>query len=153
MNWRVLVHTKESFADHHGDGVKKEARLAGVGGVNKARVGQAYELTGSIPEPTVKSLADRLLADPVTQTAVVLPADRPARLAKGRRAEIWFKKGVADPVADTVRLAAADLGVKGLDEIRSGRVFDFHGSATPAAIRRFCEDHLMNPLVQTVEVV
>jgi phosphoribosylformylglycinamidine (FGAM) synthase PurS component len=77
----------------------------------------------------VKSLADRLLADPVTQTAVV-SRRTVARLANGRRAEIWFKKGVADPVADTVRLAAADLGVKGLDGVRSGRVFDFHGPVT-----------------------
>lgn len=153
MIWRVLVHTKGSFTDHHGDLVKIEARLAGVAGVKKARVGQVYELAGSLAESTVKSLADRLLADPVTQTAVVLPAESPARLAQGWRAEIWFKKGVADPVADTVRLAAGDLGVKGLEDVRSGRVFDFVGSVAPGAVRRFCEEHLMNPLVQTVEVV
>lgn len=153
MIWRVWVQTKDGFADHHGDGVKNEARLVGVVGVKNARVGHVYELSGSLAEPTVKSLADRLLADPVTQTAVVLPAERPARLAEGRRAEIWFKKGVADPVADTVRLAAGDLGVKGLEAVRSGRVFDFYGDVPSRAVRRFCEDHLMNPLVQTVEVV
>jgi hypothetical protein len=47
-------------------------------------------------------------------------------------AEIWFKKGVSDPVADTVRLAASDAGDRyGLEGVRSGQVFDFLGEATP----------------------
>jgi hypothetical protein len=50
MNWRVLVHTKESFADHHGEASRKKP-FGGRGRVNKARVGQAYELTGSLTKP------------------------------------------------------------------------------------------------------
>jgi hypothetical protein len=58
-----------------------------------------------------------------------------ARPLGGRLAEIWLKKGVSDPVADTVRLAALDVGVKGLDGVRSGQVFDFMGDSAPKAIR------------------
>lgn len=153
MNWRILVHMKPSFVDHRGEGIKKEGRLAGLTGVHHVRVGQAYEILGDVDETGVRRLADRLLADPVTQEASVFPADHVARPQGGRLAEIWLKKGVSDPVADTVRLAAADLGVKGLDSVRSGQVFDFMGDPTPKAIKQFCEEHLMNALVQSVEVL
>jgi phosphoribosylformylglycinamidine (FGAM) synthase PurS component len=153
MNWRILVHMKSTFLDHRGEGIKKESRLAGLTGIHHVRVGQAYEILGDVDEPGVRRLADRLLADPVTQEASVFPADHVARPKGGRLAEIWLKKGVSDPVADTVRLAAADLGVKGLDSVRSGQVFDFMGDPAPKAIKQFCEEHLMNPLVQSVEVL
>jgi phosphoribosylformylglycinamidine (FGAM) synthase PurS component len=106
-----------------------------------------------VDESGARRLADRLLSDPVTQEASVFPADHVARPQGGRLAEIWLKKGVSDPVADTVRLAALDLGVKGLDSVRSGQVFDFMGNPAPKAIQQFCEEHLMNPLVQSVEVL
>lgn len=153
MNWRILVHLKPSFVDHHGEGVKKEGRLAGLKGLKNVRVGQAYELLGSIGESDARRLADRLLSDPVTQDAALFPADHVARPKGGRLAEIWLKKGVSDPVADTVRLGAKDLGVEGLERVRSGQVFDFLGEVTSPRVKRFCEEHLMNPLVQTVEVL
>lgn len=153
MNWRILVHMKSTFVDHRGEGIKKESRLAGLTGIHHVRVGQAYEILGDVDEPGVRRLADRLLADPVTQEASVFPADHVARPKGGRLAEIWLKKGVSDPVADTVRLAAMDLGVKGLEGVRSGQVFDFMGDPAPKEIKQFCEEHLMNALVQTVEVL
>lgn len=153
MNWRILVHMKPSFADHRGEGIKKEGRLAGLAGVKQVRVGQAYEMRGEIDERGARRLAERLLADPVTQEASVFPADHVGRPKGGRLAEIWFKKGVSDPVAETVRFAAMDLEVKGLSSVRSGQVFDFMGEATPKAIQQFCEEHLMNPLIQSVEVL
>lgn len=153
MNWRVLVHMKTSFVDHRGEGIKKEWRLAGRTGVKKVRAGQAYELTGTLDESDARRLAERLLADPVTQEATVFPADHVVRPQGGRLAEIWPKQGVSDPVADTVRLAAQDLGVSGLAAVRSGQVFDFMGDVRPADVRRFCEEHLMNALVQSVEVL
>lgn len=153
MNWRVLVHLKPRVADHHGDHIRRESRLAGLAGVARVRAGHAYELQGDLSEKDARFLADRVLADPVTQEATVFPADHVRRPEGGRLAEIWLKQGVADPVADTVRLAARDAGLEALTAVRSGQVVDFFGTVTPAALRRFCEDHLMNPLVQTVEIL
>jgi phosphoribosylformylglycinamidine (FGAM) synthase PurS component len=153
MNWRILVHLKPAFVDHHGESVKKEGRLAGLKGLKKVRVGQAYELVGDLDKAMAQGLADRLLADPVTQDAALFPADHVARPKGGRLAEIWLKKGVSDPVADTVRLGAQDLGVTGLGSVRSGQVYDFLGEIRPQAVKRFCEEHLMNALVQSVEVL
>jgi phosphoribosylformylglycinamidine (FGAM) synthase PurS component len=153
MNWRVLVHLKPGFVDHRGEGVRKEWRMAGRTGVKNVRVGQVYELQGEMDQEAAQLLAERLLTDPVTQESAVFPADRVIRPKGERLAEIWLKGGVSDPVADTVLLGVRDVGVTGLETVRSGQVFEFQGDVLPRDVQRFCEEHLMNTLVQTVEVL
>lgn len=153
MNWRVLVHTKPAFADHRGRGLAHEWRRAKLKGLKTIRTGQAYELLGELDQNQAQGLADRLLTDPVTQVASVFPSDRVAPAPGSRLAEVWPKKGVSDPVAGTVVYAAQDLGVAGLSAVRSGQVYDFFGAVSPADVKRFCEEHLMNAMIQSVEVL
>ena len=153
MNWRVLVHTKPAFADHRGRGLAHEWRRAKLKGLKTIRTGQAYELLGDLDQAEAQRLADRLLTDPVTQAASVFPSDRVAPAPGSRLAEVWPKKGVADPVAGTVAYAAQDLGVAGLSAVRSGQVYDFFGAVSPADVKRFCEEHWMNAMIQSVEVL
>ena len=54
MNWRVLVHMKPAFADQRGEAIRREWRLAGLAGIQKVRVGQAYELAGTLEERSDK---------------------------------------------------------------------------------------------------
>lgn len=153
MNWRVLVHPKASFPDHRGEGLAHEWKRSKLKGLKKIRTGQAYELLGDLDEAAARRLAERLLTDPVTQDAAVFPADRVAAAPGSRLAEVWPKKGVSDPVAGTVLFAAQDLGVAGLASVRSGQVYDFFGAVAPADVKRFCEEHVMNALIQSVEVL
>ena len=94
MNWRVLVHLKPAVVDHRGEHVRREGRLAGLAGVTRVRAGQAYELAGGLSEKDARFLADKVLADPVTQEASVFPADHVAR---------------TDCVRATLQDAAADV--------------------------------------------
>jgi phosphoribosylformylglycinamidine (FGAM) synthase PurS component len=152
MTWRVLVHLKPSHTDHRGEAVKKEWTMAGLKGARQVRVGQAYELAGDLDKAQAETLAGRLLSDPVTQEATVYPADHVAAPKGGKLAEIWPKKGVSDPVADTVALAAKDLGIS-LSSVRSGHVYEFFGPVQARDVKTFCEGHLMNALIQSVEVL
>lgn len=110
-------------------------------------------MSGSLGEHDACALADRLLTDPVTQTFLVFPADQVSSRPGARLAEIWPKKGVSDPVADTVLLAAADLGLRDVTTVRSGQAYEFYGEVSPRDVRSFCEERLMNPLIQSVEVL
>lgn len=149
-DWKVIVRVKPSFPDHHGEAVKKEWGTAGLKGLKSVRTGQAYALSNAA-EADARRLAEKLLTDPVTQDAEVLPAEgKPQGVLQ---AQVWPKTGVSDPVADTVRLAARDLGIAADMGVRSGQVYDFSGVVRAEDVRRFCEEHLMNALVQRVEVL
>jgi len=150
--WQVVVTSKPRVTDHHGEALKKECLHAGLKGVKSVRVGQAYELSGTLPETEVRRLADKLLADPVTQEASIAVPGTVKAPAGARLARVWLKNGVADPAGDTVFFAAKDVGVRGLDSARSGRAYEIHGTVGTDALRRFCEEHLMNPLIQRVEI-
>ncbi len=150
--WRVFVLSKPRFADHRGAALKKEGAAAGLKAVKDVRAGLAYELSG-LSEAEARRLAGALLADPVTQDAVLFPADRPAVGKGSRLAQVWPREGVSDPVADTVRMAARDLKIDGLESVRSGHVYEFFSAASPADIKRFCEERLMNAMIQRVEVL
>jgi phosphoribosylformylglycinamidine synthase subunit PurSL len=157
MTWRVYVQPKPQFVDHAGKALEKEWRAAGLSAVKKIRVGQAYEISGELSPDDVTLLAEKLLTDPITQAPVVAQEGRPENPAQKngagvRRAEIWPKPGVADPVAETVALGARDLGLAGVRAVRSGAVYEFWGAPSPKQILTFCESHLMNPLVQRVEI-
>jgi phosphoribosylformylglycinamidine (FGAM) synthase PurS component len=149
-SWRIFVHIKPKFTDHRGKSLEKEWRHAGLGAVRKVRAGQAYELAGELSREDAEKLAEKLLADPVTQDAEVAAAGAKGP-AGARRAEVWPKGGVSDPAADTVAMAARDLGFDTVKKVRSGAVYDFWGPSAKA-VKAFCEDHLMNGLVQQVEV-
>lgn len=151
--WRVVVTHKPSFVDHRGAALVKEWRHDGRKNVKKVRVGQLYEVAGTLTAADAQILADRLLTDPITQENAVFPADHVVAPAGARLAEIWPKKGVSDPVADTVKIAAGDLGLSGLAVVRSGQAYEFFGDAAPTDVRAFCEERLMNPLIQSVEVL
>jgi phosphoribosylformylglycinamidine (FGAM) synthase PurS component len=150
--WKIFVLSKPRFADHRGASLKKEWGAAGLSAVKEVRAGLAYEVSG-VPEAAAQKLAASLLADPITQDARVLPADKVEAPKGARLAQVWPKGGVADPVADTVRLAARDLKIDGVSSVRSGQVYEFAGAPAPADVRRFCEDRLMNAMVQRVEVL
>jgi phosphoribosylformylglycinamidine synthase subunit PurSL len=152
MTWRVYVVTKPNFVDHHGKSLEKEWRHAGLPAVKKIRVGQAYELSGGLSRVQADELARKLLADPITQDAVVAPEDADGLFKGAQTACVWPKPGVSDPVADTVAIGARDLGLSGLSSVRAGALYEFSGRASAKDIKSFCENFLMNPLVQQAEI-
>ena len=152
MIWRVFVKHKPGFTDHRGESIKKEWQHAGYKNVTKVLAGQAYEISGGLTELEVRRLADKLLTDPITQQAVLAPEGKVKVPADVRWAEVWPKTGVSDPVAETVRLGARDLNLS-MDKVRSGAVYEFYGKPLPKDVKAFCEGHLMNSLVQQVEVL
>lgn len=152
-SWKVFIRHKPGVTDHRGAEVARACSRSGLKGVKGVHAGQAYELAGTPSEGDVRRLAAKLLADPVTQDALVFAPEAVAAPKGARLAQIWPKSGVSDPVADTVRLAAKDLGVDGFSLLRSGQVFEFHGAVASADVSRFCEEHLMNAMVQRVEVL
>jgi phosphoribosylformylglycinamidine synthase subunit PurSL len=152
VSWRVRVLNKPGFPDHHGRSLEKEWRAAGRKPVKEIRAGQAYDIAGDLSGEDVRTLAEKLLADPVTQTAVVFTAERGTIPAGTRLAEIWPKPGVADPVAETVSIGARDLGVAGVSQVRAGAVYEFRGAVSKHDVRSFCETFLMNPLIQKAEI-
>lgn len=147
--WRVYVQLKPGAVDHAGKSLEREWRHLFGEVPGPVRTGQVYELHGDLTRDGAELLAAKLLADPVTERAVVAEGAVPA---VGVRAEIWPKPGVSDPVAETVMIGARDLGLSAVSSAKTGRVFEFTEKPNRERVRVFCEALLMNPLVHAVEL-
>ena len=75
-----------------------------------------YLVEGPLDRAAIDRLCDRLFADPLLETLTVRELDAPGR---PHAHTVLYKPGVMDPVAQSVRKAAADLGIPADD--RCGR--------------------------------
>ncbi|MBI2931598.1 MAG: phosphoribosylformylglycinamidine synthase subunit PurL [Planctomycetes bacterium] len=79
-----------------------------------------YLIDGDLTRERIERVARSLLADPVTETAAIMPADQPPPIPAGRLVVTVFKRpGVMDPVEESAVKALADLGEK-VRAVRTG---------------------------------
>lgn len=150
MKMRIVVVNKTRFQDHHGKKLLREWKASGDTSVIRIITGQAYDVESDIVSAEFQKLAERLLVDPITQT-VLTQNGQSKSVQKEKAVFVWPKKGVADPVAETVKIGARDLGYTKIQAVRTGHFYVFSGKTTEKNIRRFCQEHIMNPLIQELE--
>jgi len=62
--------------------------------------------------------------------------------------QVWYKKGVTDAVADTVKKGALDIGIKGIDSAKTGYEYTITGDISCENIEKICKGLLANKVVQ-----
>ena len=91
---------------------------------------RGFLLEGSLGEPDAKRLGGELLADALVETVTVSALGSPG---DPNAVTVLLKPGVMDPVSESVKKAARDLGVN-VEEVRTFRRY-FVPSNTPTADR------------------
>ncbi|WBU58995.1 phosphoribosylformylglycinamidine synthase subunit PurS [Paracoccus albus] len=76
------------------------------------------------------------------------------------RVTVMLKDGVLDPQGEAIRHALANLGHKGVDGVRQGKIIELDLTSTDAAaaeaeVKRMCETLLANTVIEkySVEIV
>jgi len=141
---RIEVRTKDGVPDARAEALLRRATSEpGLPTPGSIRSAQVYLIEGSIEADAVRRVADELLADPVTQRAVV-----GAERAQGCVVEVLPLPGVADPAAESVEEAIARL-VGGRVRVLTGDRWDIDG-VSPAQADAIARRLLSNPVVQAV---
>ncbi|MFH1616021.1 MAG: phosphoribosylformylglycinamidine synthase subunit PurL [Planctomycetota bacterium] len=120
--WRIEVFNKSGFADVHGDGVLEDIRELGIVNVEAVQSARVFLIEADIDGQFARRIAGELLADAVSEQFYIGRACAPAGLAKATIIEIHLKSGVTDPVAESVTMAIADMGVK-VEHVRTARKY------------------------------
>jgi len=118
---------------------------AGFHRVEQVAVSQVYRIEGDIPLATARRIAAEILTDRVSQE---YSFGSPTRGRKeGRTVEVWYKRGVTDPVAETTARAISDAGVAAGIRVATGTRYLFSGSVSTAEADA-AAGTLANPLIQ-----
>ncbi len=141
---RVEVWPAGAEADARARALVHDARAVGVA-VGGARTAKVYLLEATLSPDQLRTVMERLLADPVTERAGA--GARPA--APGAATvEVHPLPGVMDPVAQSVREAIREL--VGLEVgVSTGRRFDL-GGVDGRAARRVASRLLANPVIHRI---
>ena len=111
---------------------------------------KVYLVAGALTRTTVKRLADELLADPVSERFNFHAGTAPEDTASAS-IEIHLKPGVMDPVADSVGLAAADMGID-LAEVRTAFRYLIGGARSAEDLEQIAARVLANDCIHDVYV-
>ncbi|MFN3166267.1 MAG: AIR synthase-related protein [Phycisphaeraceae bacterium] len=147
--WRFEVRAAAGQPDPLADRATAEAaeKLPTAASITAAKV---FLIEAPLTDDQAQSVAEELLADPINQAAQ-LGAAPPAEHA--RVVEVHYKPGVMDPVAESTRDAICEM-LPDLDPanvyVATGERYDLVGESDDAALTRFAETALGNPVIQDV---
>ncbi len=145
---RVEVAVKPGMSDPLAQTLQRDARGLGID-VASVRTAHVYLFEGSLSSADVRTLCDRVLADPVTEAACV-GASRANADAAGivQTIEVHPLPGVMDPVAQSVQRAVHEL-VGTAAAVSTGWRYDLAG-ITSAQADTIAARLLSNPVIHRV---
>ncbi|MBI5574708.1 MAG: phosphoribosylformylglycinamidine synthase subunit PurS [Elusimicrobia bacterium] len=145
--YKILVKYKIGFFDAEGERIKKDILNYRIKKSISVETAQVYEISGSITFKEIKKIAISLLSDPVSQLFFVN-----FNLGKTKAIEVYYKKGVTDSVAETVKLGIIDMGVKKNLSVRTGKKYFIDGNLLQNELKKIAEKILANNVVQDYKI-
>lgn len=146
----VEISQKRGLFDALAHEVLKSIREAGIPGVQEVCVAQLYRFRGRVHRDQVRRIAEEILLDRIAQVYSIEAGKRSP--GDCFIADVWYKEGVTDTVADTARRAVKDLGIRGDVRISTGFRYRVRGTLDPGAMDLVCRRILANTLVQDYAV-
>lgn len=145
-NWKVEVFYKPDVPDTIGHGIVEDISDLGISGVASVRTAAVYWIEGDLDLRTVDRIGSELLADPITQNYTV---DNVNDDGSDWTVEVQFKPGVTDAVGDSTVKGIKDIGISGVNVVRTGKKFWLRGDINSEMIQTIAQRLLMNDVIQT----
>lgn len=162
--WRVEVFRRAQIDDPAGQSALAALAEVGIHGVTSIRRGQGYLLSPLLSADELRSLAQRLLVDPVLEQArITAPGRWPERVAgthsRNHRILVMRRRGVMDPCALTIEHAIARStaprdSTKSAREVRALTfvVWELETDLDRAVLARAAQEVFANDVVDEIYV-
>ena len=151
MQYKIEVVDKPGIFDAVGQGVRKDILDLGINSVKEVKFIQVYTLEGNLSENQVVKICDELLTDKVVQDYTIKtsePAGAPGH--KQFIIEVAYNPGVMDPVEASVLKGIQDLGILGVESVKTAKKYILYGKLSTSQIKTISEKLLYNKLIQHV---
>ncbi|MBI4335182.1 MAG: phosphoribosylformylglycinamidine synthase subunit PurS, partial [Candidatus Omnitrophica bacterium] len=172
MIWRVEIKNKKGIFDAVGEGIKKDILDLNIKGVEAVNVMDVYVLEGKITASEIKHICENLLADPITQEYKYDGSDTPSPSASAKASadrqpspqrgegdtrgeqvsvvEVCYRPGVMDPVEESTKKGVRDMGVRGINSVKTAKKYLIKGALSQPQVSLIAEKLLYNKVIQHI---
>jgi phosphoribosylformylglycinamidine synthase II len=145
----IAISIKADLPDPRGEGLQKDAQDLGIHSLRSARVSDIYIIAGKLSAGEAKRIATELLADPVVQDYSI--DDAAASSKRGVRVtEVAYNPGVMDPAEYSINKGIRDLGIEGVESVRTAKRYFLQGNVDDNDIATIADKLLVNPVIQHI---
>jgi phosphoribosylformylglycinamidine synthase len=109
---------------------------------------QVYLLEGDISQEEAKLISEELLVDKVSQEYSLQPAMPDTK--KYHTIEVAYNPGVMDPQEESVLKGINDLGIEGVESVKTAKKYIIKGKLTDRQLKIISEKLLYNKLIQHI---
>jgi len=153
LQWKIEVTYKPDVFDAIGEGIKQDITDLGITGVERVRSSHLYWINGEITEAEIDKICHLLLADIITQEYSFEYLDQNSSTEKNKGENDWFvevtyKPGVTDAVGNSVVKGIQDIGIVGVESVKTGLEYIITGRLEQEQLERICKQLLANEVIQ-----
>ena len=149
MITRFECANKVDFYDAEAAGVKAGAVDLGINKVKAVYFSRVTYVQGELAENEKRELAERLLADLVTQEYAI-NSNIEHMQGESWSVEVTFNRGVTDLVAETTLKGIRDLGIEGATAVKTARRYEIVGHLSGEEKEYITQKLLMNKVNEHV---
>jgi len=159
MQYKIEVVDKPGIFDAIGQGVKKDILDLGINSVKEVKFIQVYALEGNLTENQVIKICDELLTDQVAQEYKIISDQGVRGLASDSQShrsaqyhvvEVAYNPGVMDPVEASVLKGILDLGILGVESVKTAKKYILNGALSGLQLKTISQKLLYNKLIQHI---
>jgi len=151
--YNVLVKYKNGIFDAEAERIKKDIFDLGinVSDIKKTisvKIAHLYEISSEVNSDKIKNICNNLLVDSIIQQLFINSDSS----ENNSTVEVYYKTGVTDSVAETIKIGIDDMGFKDFFKIRTGKKYYFSGSLSKQELKKIAEKVLSNTVVQEYKI-
>jgi phosphoribosylformylglycinamidine synthase len=149
MFYKIEIQDKSNIFDAAGAGVKKGILDLGISNVRKVSFVQVYNLEGNISDEDAARICQELLTDRICQDYFI---NRKIQ-ESGKEEfiiEVAYNPGVMDPVEESTLKGIKDLGIEGVNSVKTAKKYIIRGKLSPQELKTICDRILYNKLIQHI---
>jgi phosphoribosylformylglycinamidine synthase len=153
MFWRIEVENNPDVFDAQADAALKNIKDLGQKDIKSIKTKEVYILYGNLKENQIKKIAENILVDKVIQKYSYFNEDSLAlgHIPKGIKAvEIAYNLGVMDPWEESITKAVSDIGIKGLSDVKTAKLYLIETSLDLIVVKSISQKVLYNKLIQHI---
>lgn len=155
--YKIEIYNK--ITDPQGEEIKKDIIALGIKNVKEVKTTQLYHLRGDYTIFEIEKITSNILVDSITQDYSVFKEEKiishPSyKNKKGICSiEVWYKKGITDPVAEATVEAIKDINLfKENLKVNTGIKYVIYGNLKQTEIQKIITKLLVNTLIQEYKI-